>query len=160
MWTTIHWATSYFPSDCNSKLKERYWRWIQGFGYAAPCPKCRHNWRCILKSLHRHRTWIMHSNQTLSCMFYDLHNIWNALLGKAIFSFELYRSTYNVDFNYRPMFDEICDDRFSIDRIVGDDISSSEASSNPSDEPTICVLDADDTCDCRLTSRSNLTTLV
>ena len=153
MWGSIHWATVHFPSGCNDKLKERYWSWILGFGYTAPCPKCRHNWRCIIQNLRKHRAWIMHTNQKFACMFFDIHNIWNALTGKSMFPFKMFKTTYQAEFDYVAMFHEVCDDRFSMNLLFNStDAGSSEGSSHndspTKEEPAICVLDGDDICEC------------
>jgi hypothetical protein len=150
MWTSIHWATVNYPTGCNDKLKDRYWAWAYGFGYTLPCAKCRHNWRCIMKSLQRHRTCIMATNQNYACMFFDIHNIWNSLLGKPQFSFSVFQTVYQVLFSYVPMFDQISNDQFELTTFTTVDVHSSDASSASSnnqvvatDATIICVLDMD-----------------
>lgn len=117
-WRSIHYSLAHLPEHMTKQVKAQTWAFLHAFGIIAPCHRCRRNWRIIMDRLGNHRTVIMQSAQSVSCMFFDLHNVWNAQLGKGIMSFETFKKTYNCPFNQINMYDQVTKTHINIEDMV------------------------------------------
>lgn len=117
-WMSIHYALAKLPTKLNKKIKAATWEYLVSFGSVAPCKSCRRNWRIIMDRLENHRESILQSAQTASCMFFDLHNVWNLQLGKDVMTFSTFKDMYGCDFDRVHMYDRVTNVHINLEDMV------------------------------------------
>lgn len=99
-----------------------------------------------MKAMERHKDVILADAQSASCMFFDLHNIWNVQLGKAQFSFKDFQTMYRVDFIQKDMYNLITGGHTSFAELINSielPIGCSDRSGNSANSNNMNVLNND-----------------
>lgn len=136
-WVSIHTMLAHLPDDMSDRHRDAVWAQIKGHGHTGPCKYCRRNWRTIIEKLENHKAIIMQSAQSASCMFFEMHNIFNSQLNRAAMDFSHFQQLYGVDFIRLRLCDTIMSDKFNLDDLImngnappGASIASSDGSTH------------------------------
>jgi hypothetical protein len=111
-WVGMHYLIQSIPEKINSDSTiECIMTYLLCIGRLLPCVECGDHWIIFMKAIYKHRKILFNTPHSGTCFLYDLHNFWNKLKHKPVFTCDEYKETYGYDKNHTPMLEKIMTDK-------------------------------------------------